>query len=340
MRSKFFPAYIIVILSLLSIYALAEKAAVLPQIYEVDDFTVDDTRIYITQKFIVHIYSLSDYKPLKKFGARGEGPREFRGFVRVVPRQDRLIIVSLGKISYYSKQGEYLKEIKAPSPRIGRFVPLRDGFVGQGFTPIEKGVFYRTINLYNGQLQKIKEIFRYGDRSSNYLKGAKFNLMETKTRTFQVENNKILVGQPDGSIEVFDKNAGLIATIKGQYEKLIFTEKHRQILIDNYLLSNPGKSSSFSRWKNMLEFPTHFPPIQLFQTSDQKVYVLTHKRENNMGECFIYDLSGKLIKHTMLPIFDFSPKNPYPLVFYKGKLYQVCENEDTEEWELYITKIF
>ena len=164
--------------------------------------------------------------------------------------------------------------------------------------------------------------------------------MDTETRTFRIENTKILVGRPDGSIQIFDKDEGLIRTIKGQYEKLIFTEKHRKTLVENFLLANPGKNSSYNRWKNMLEFPTHFPPIQSFQTSDQKVYVLTHKRENRLGECFVYDLSGKLIKHAVIPIFDFSPKDPYPLVFYKGKLYQVCENEDTEEWELHITAIF
>lgn len=317
-----------------------KKAMVLPHIYEVDDFAVDDTQVYVTQRFIVHIYSLSDYKPVGKFGTRGAGPCEFRGFVRVVPRKGRLIISSSGKISFYSRQGEYLKEIKAPSLKNGIFIPIKDGFVGHGFTPIEKGTFYRTIDHYNSQLQKIKEIFKYGDSSLSKGKGpVKFNLMETKTRTFRVENDKILVGRSDGSIEVFDKDAGLVATIKGQYEKLIFTQKHRQTLIENFLLANPGKSGSYNRWKTMLEFPTHFPPIQLFQTSERKVYVLTHKRENQRGECFVYNLSGKLLKHTMIPIFDFSPKAPYPLAFYKGKLYQVCENEDTEEWELHITTI-
>jgi len=191
----------------------------------------------------------------------------------------------------------------------------------------------------NGYWQKIREIFRSKDRGLKNLSRRKWNLLETDRRIFQTESNKILIRQPDGSITIFNQDAQLITTIFRQYEKVEFTEKHKQALIERTLSANPGKRGSYSEWGKMLVFPSHFPPIQLFQTSDQKVYVLTHKRIDQKGECFIYDLQGKLLKQTMVPLFDFSPKEPYPLAFFKGTLYQISENEETEEWELHITKI-
>ncbi len=336
MNKAFYP---ILLLCLLTLPGRAEKVAVFPELYKVNHVAVDDDQIYISQEFKIFIYSLKDYKLIKTFGTKGDGPREIRGFVKVVPGKNRLIITSSGKISFFSKQGEYLNEIKSQVAKNGIFIPLGKGFVSPGYTPLNKGVSYRTIDLFNGQLKKIKEIFRYQDRSFKNLQGRRFNLMAGQSITFQVDNNKILINQPDGSIFIFNKDARLITTIRGKYPKLEFTEKHKQALIERTLSANPGKRGSYNEWGKMLAFPSHFPPIQLFQTSEQKVYVLTHKRIGQKGECFIYDLQGKLLKQTMVPVFDFSPREPYPLAFYKGTLYQVCENEETEEWQLHITKI-
>ncbi len=335
---------LIIVIFLLSLYGWGEKVAVFPQIFKGESIAVDDTQIYISQEIKIFIYSLKDYSLVKKFGTRGAGPREFRGFVSVIPQNDHLMIVSSGKISFFSKDGIFIREIKAPTEKNGIFLPLEEEYVGHGYIFDKKKSLYLTIELYSDQLKKSREIYRY---ASQYAKGGKkgaksvkFNLMDRRRRSFQIGENKILIGQPDGSIQIFDKAAGLINIIKSEYERVEFTAQHRKILVDNFMLNNPGKSGSFSQWKNMLTFPEYFPPIQLFRTSEQKVYVLTHKRINQQGEFFIYDLQGKMLKRIMLPVFDFSPKDPYPLTIYKGKLYQIAENPATEEWELYITDIF
>ena len=89
---------IIILLYLLAFYGWAEKVASFPGLFKVDHFTVDDRQVYITQEFNIFIYSLEDYKLVKKFGKRGNGPREFNGFVHVTPCKDYLVISSSGKI--------------------------------------------------------------------------------------------------------------------------------------------------------------------------------------------------------------------------------------------------
>ena len=317
----------------------AKKVASFPGLFRVDHFNIDDHQLYITQGFNIYIYSRKDYKLLKKFGKRGDGPREFNGFVHVAPYKDYLVITSSGKISFFNKQGEFQREIKSVSSKNGIFLPLGEGFVGRGYDLAKKNLLYRTINLYDGRFKKGSEIFRYTDQFRKKAGKRKYNLMEDRNRRFRVINNKILVGHPNGSITVFDKKGSRMTTIKRTYEKIPFKEIHKKELIDTFLLTNPGKKGTYKQWKNMLEFPTHFPPIQLFQTSDEKVFVLTHKRVSQKAECFVYDLEGKLLKQTMASIIDLSPKEPYPLAFFKGKIYQVYEKEDTETWQLQVIKI-
>jgi uncharacterized protein YlbG (UPF0298 family) len=70
----------------------------------------------VTQEATVFIYSLKDFKLVKKFGKAGEGPREFRILpqlpLNIDARTDQIIVNSFGKVSYFTKQGEFIKEVK------------------------------------------------------------------------------------------------------------------------------------------------------------------------------------------------------------------------------------
>ena len=53
----------------------------------------------------------------------------------------------------------------------------------------------------------------------------------------------------------------------------------------------------------------------------------------------ILDLRGKLLKTVMLEIAEQNPEHFFPYCISQGILYQLVENEDSENWELFATEI-
>jgi uncharacterized protein YlbG (UPF0298 family) len=87
----------------------------LPEIINPDSITVDKDHIYITDFPSVYIYSLKDYRLIKKFGRVGEGPKEWLKYALLSLHDNYLVISDQNKMLFFSKTGDYIKEIKARS---------------------------------------------------------------------------------------------------------------------------------------------------------------------------------------------------------------------------------
>ena len=117
--------------------AFAGKVVPLPDITKPKTITVIDNQVFITENIRVTIYSAKDFKKITAFGKRGEGPREFKIMdnaeigigVQVSVQPDYILVNSIGKISYFSRTGEYLREVNTHLAR---------GPYGHNFTPIDK----------------------------------------------------------------------------------------------------------------------------------------------------------------------------------------------------------
>ena len=108
--------FIVVSILLISSNIFAMNAVELSDLTRPSMFIVNYDRIYILEQATVRIYSLKDYSLIKKFGRAGEGPREFKysadggrplsmSFFR-----DQLIVNSEMKMSFFDKDGTYLRE--------------------------------------------------------------------------------------------------------------------------------------------------------------------------------------------------------------------------------------
>jgi hypothetical protein len=135
----------------------AEKLVTLTEPIKPNYIALDNRQFYIVEDTSVQIYSLRDFKLINKFGRRGEGPGEFLLYTYVIPQPGHLLINSFGKVSYFTKKGTLIKElkIKDKTARIP-FFPLQDGFVGRTLAR-ENNVFYRGISLFNLNLEKKKK---------------------------------------------------------------------------------------------------------------------------------------------------------------------------------------
>jgi len=331
--------HIIILILILLVFCFsgfAEKVAVLPELMKPKVMAVDDTQLYVTEGASVFIYSLKDFKLVKKFGKAGEGPQEFQVLPQVPlsidVRTARIIVNSFGKISYFTKQGEFIKEVKAKSLSVF-LQPLGDNFLGMSVTA-QDGERYRTINLYDLELNKLKEVYRAKD---DFQVGKGLKVL-TKPFIYQAYENKILLpGKDDTTIDVFDKEMKKLFSIHLDQEKRKVDQKFKDTVI-NLLKTNPDTKNYFELLKP-ITFPDYFPTISAFFVDDGTIYVMTWKIENSINEFFTYDMSGKFKKQLLIPIQYESELKPYPITVNKEKLYQIVENEEEEVWEFHMSEI-
>jgi hypothetical protein len=303
---------------------------------------MDREQIYLTEGAAIFIYSLKDFKLIKKFGRDGEGPREFKGKPEIDVQQDTILVNSKARVSFFSKRGRYLKEVNHIVSG-QRFKPLGNRFVGYKSFVDKNGKRYSTINIYDWKFVKIKEVYRH---ESIVQAGKGWKLFARNYLRPLVCDNKIIVsGEKEFIIHVFDDHGNTLFTINRKYKRVRFTEEHKKKVLHLYK-TRPSTAPEYDWWKKNIQFPDYFPAIRRISTADKKIYVRTYKEIENKSEFFVFETNGVLLKHVFLPIAESRAKNAYPYMrdsspytIKNGNLYQLIENEDTETYELHVTRI-
>ena len=311
----------------------AEKVGVFSEILKVDGISMDDQQLYLVQGTTVFIYSMKDFKLIKKFGKDGEGPQEFLRYAHVFPQPDHLMINSQGKISFFTKNGTFIKELKTSGGMGGGhfFQPMKDGYVGRRIITDNKVVYFAMFH-FDAQLNEIKEIYRV---KSVRQPGGKVHMFKQTAfhRTYQ---DKLFVsGKPGFHIDVVDANGKLLYTVKHDYKPLKFTSQDEKE-VREHMKRQTG--TRYALLKDRLSFPQYFPEISFFLPRDEKLYVATWKRKGNRLEFLVFDSKGKLLKQVFVPCKFLAGLRISPLDIHKGKFYQVIENEN-EELELHVAAI-
>jgi len=313
----------------------AKKVTVLPDIMNPENFIVDGDKFFISQEANIFIYNLSDFKLLKKIGKKGEGPQEFKinpqaGGMIMDIQPDYIYVSTLNKISYFSRDGEFKKEVRNPALTTF-FTPLGNKHVGIGFAR-EGKIILTTVNLYDAALKKVKELHR----QEHFLQTGKFTVFGQLplTKTFK---DKIIVAGEKGIVIFNDKGQTEVAALQ-PFDKLKIEDDHKE-KARHFYKTDPRIKHLWGYFKNIMTFPTYFPYFQLFLVTDGKIYVQTYKRKDNKSELVILDLKGKPVKKTFLPLVDKNMFEPYLYSIYNGKVYQLIENIDEEEYELHIFPI-
>lgn len=325
-----------------SIITWATETVPLTGLINPDSITVDKDNVYITDCASISIYSRQDFKLKKKFGTAGEGPREFKvamgatARLKICAQPDQLIVNSIGRVSFFTRDGNYISEINVQSGN--NFIPLRNGFAGYATTRDDK-TLYLLINLYDAQLNKVKEIFRkeyyfQANKSMNIIMLGGGN---TRRAVYSVFNNTLFVEGETDIIHVFDENGQKVRDIKLDYEKLKIPENRKAEIMDDIhaLFIGPVVRKLI---KDKGYFPASFP-ARIFNTTDDRIYIPTYRKSEGKNEFMIFNTQGKLLKKVYVPFSDKSLLLPYPYTVKDGKLYQLVENEDSEEWELHIAEM-
>lgn len=336
---KLLLLFILLILILTALVS-GEKAIPLPELLKPDSITLDRDQIYIGEGTSIYIYDVKNFKLKKTFGKKGEGPREFRletmrgvEQLTIDVQTENIIVTSMGKVSFFRKDGTYKSELKCHD-QSREFIVLGSGFAAQGGLTIENGNRYRAVNIYDPGLNKLKEVFKV---KHHFQQGSGLRMFETSYRFATCDNKLFVAWERDFNIQVFDANGKKLFTINRDYEKIKVTDEDKQNVID-FFKTSPRYKELFVILRPLLKFPTHFAALMDMKVSDGKVYAITFKKEDKGFECFIYDTNGKFLERTILPLKQMDDFISQPYTIKNGTFYQLVENED-ETWELHISEI-
>lgn len=320
-------------------FSFAKVAAVMPEIDNPLTMAVDSQQVYVVQKAEIFVYSAIDYKFKFKFGQAGEGPKEFKispggEGVMIFPQKDVLVINSPGKLSIYNKDGKFIKESKIP-PGLGSNLlqPVGANYVSMNVVVKMTGDIDAIADLFDAELNKIKGIY--------HKKMMSFNSMEFPAKNFAcyAQGNRfvILEMSNDISVSIFDETGKQVASIKQKTEKIDVTEGFKERVYETYK-TMPDTKPVYEIIKARIKFLKEFPAVQNLYLGDGKIYLQSYLEKDDKVEYLIYDFGGKFLKKVFLPVHFLYGFRHTPLAFRDGKLYQLVENEDEEEWELHITK--
>ena len=298
--------------------ALSGAVVPLPELLKPISIQVDDSQIYITEGASVYIYSLEGFKLLKKFGKEGEGPQEFR----ILPQlpliinvsTDHIIVNSLGKVSHFTKKGEFINEKKVKAGFVFSLLPLGKCLAGQGLSQ-ENNIRYRTINVYDRELNKLTEVCRTEDAFQG--PGQGFKVVDTAFIHQTMGNRLLIARSKDFVINVYNQDGKELPSITMDYKLVELKQKDRDN-IEEFIETDPS-TKQFSELLKPIRYPDEFPAIFIMFSTDQKLYVMTWQRENQKNEFFIFDKNFKLIKKSFLPLVYQNAILPAPFAIKKDK---------------------
>jgi hypothetical protein len=301
---------------------------------------VDGDQIYFTEGAQVLIYSRTDFKLKKKFGKKGEGPREF--FIHpttqyasidleVIPEGIR--VNSIFKTTVFTKDGTFVSEKKV-APWAWFLTPVGKNFFYRR-TIMENNLRYHVIRMTDADFKSTRDVYK---ELAFFQANKPLNVVYRRPANFISYDNKLFVdNEEEGLINVFDEKGEKLYTIKHAFKKVPFTEKVKQSFIEFYM-ADPIIKPQFENSKHMVQWPEHLPVIWNHTAADKKLYVLTREKKDNNYAVYVFDMKGKFLRTVMLPIKQMHAEQPYPYDIADNTLYQVVENEDAENWELHVTK--
>lgn len=323
-----------------SLTGYAKNVAVLSDLMKPERMVIDDNQIYVTEGTSIFIYNLKDFKLKKKFGKAGEGPQEFKvipGQVPLMPyvENDNLVINCWQKLLVFTKDGNFIRETKTKEGINLGFWPVGDGFVGMGITMDPKDqTRYRVISIFDDELNKVKEIYRVKD-SFQMQAGGGIKVLDRSFDYYGYRNMIFAPGETGFTINVFDKEGKKLRTVEQKdYKQRKFTEKDREI-IQNFIKTDPIQKQYYEMIKDKLIFPDYYPEIMTFLPTDNNIYVLTWEWKDEKLKFVVFDMEGNLKVTRYVPFTVVRGILPSPFWVRNGKLYQLIENEDDEQWEMF-----
>lgn len=349
-------AAVFVLLILTANFAFSTSLGPLEGIFKPQMIKVFDDELFVVEGHKVFIYSLKDLSLKRKIGKEGEGPGEFNldpnRTAIITVSSEYIIIESRFKIVYFARDGRFVKETRK-APGVLQTVPIGKNYLVYKILYGPKNENYVTLNIYNGEMKPVKEIYR--QKFFSY-KGRSYVMPDPLN--YCIHDGKIYVeASPEGFVvEVFDFEGKPLDQFQKEYEKITVTAAHRENALDHFLgiaqlqraIKERGRAAVVSEVKSQgLAYADYFPAVQDIKTDGNNLYLRTYHRKKDKEKYMVTDLKGKVRKDVYLPIpkkADFfvllqGDKKYYD--FFNNTFYYLkyVETDDDESWEVHVEKI-
>lgn len=340
-EKKMRKVLLIVILFFVVMFVRGEKTVEFPDISRPDFIVAHNGKLVIMEKPHIYIYSLKDFKLLKKFGRQGEGPGEFQVEQYGAPMSisfpgNEMMVSSENKASYFSMDGQFLRQKKTPQGTV--MYQVGDQFLGVGPTFDEAGKQLVSFRIMDGEFKLIKKVF---ETSISVNIGTQDMVLPYGAFTHNpVYKDKIILvtGDQEFQIEIFDHKGNFIRKIRKEPKKIRIPEAFKQKALQWFQTDPRFKPFYDSVLKNKIKFRSHFPAIRDINLGDDRIHVITYNRKDDLWECIILNFKGEELNRLFIPMAEYIPFSYYALLYSveNGKLYSLVEDPDEEVWTLHI----
>ena len=331
----------IVSISLLFINIGASEPVELTDLVRPSTFLVNYDKVYVLEGATIYVYSLKDFKLLKKFGKAGEGPKEFKYDANdgrplsMSFFKGKLIVNSTNRMSYFDPEGNYITEKKVTVDRL--LFPVNGKFLGIGPTMGEKNKQYIGFTIYGDNFKSADVVFLSDFEMNN---PSAFVLPITSFTYNPVYKNKIYINSSSEKfrIKVFNNNGKEEYQIKKDYPGIKIPASFRSETLE-FFRTHPVFKNNYEMLKKILQIREYYPPIRDLQIVDGNIYVITYKRKGDLWECIKLDLKGNEKGKTFVALNEYEYFSFYPILYsvYNGKVYSLVEDEDDEVWKIHVT---
>ncbi len=306
---------------------------------------VVDGKIYINDGAVIYVYSAKDMKLVHRFGRKGEGPGEFkvhpsihRGGVSFHVTGEEILVSSMGRLSYFDGAGKYLGEGNSRSPFL-LFYRVGGRLAGLGID-FQQGSQYLALCFYDKTFNKGKPFYR----SLVFEEGKPLDPVSIGIfpRVYVVKD-RIFANGDDGAIHVYNKEGKEVHTLRlaeAGLKKQPVTPERKARYID-FFKSDYRFKAQFERDEKRFKFPAHFPLLRDYTVSGDDIYAVSYRenKEGTLKEMLRMTVEGKPVIRHMVPLHEYNPRELMPYAVSEGKLYQLVDNPETEEWELRVTPL-
>lgn len=314
---------------------VGERVAAFQELAQPHQLLIDNGKLYVNDKNGALIYSMDDFRLLKKFGKPGEGPGEFKVAMRLVKYPEYLLAQTVKKMMFFTKDGEYLRETRyPPTSQYTWLFPIGKNFAGTKFLFDRKSMkASRSLVVIDKDFKPIRTIvswpgpvrFRPGQKQEFKIWGHRI------VHAIDGVEGKIFVGDTSKGflITVFDPKGEKLYDIKKDFKPIKISDQYK----DDFLKRQKERDNSNNKgFPIEYVFTEFFPAYKRFTIFSGKLYVFTYQKKDDKTEVIVMDLKGENEKTVYL-------KSPNPFTIHKDRLYYLKENEDEEEWELFINPI-
>ncbi|UCH98522.1 MAG: 6-bladed beta-propeller [Candidatus Aminicenantes bacterium] len=330
---------VLLVLVIFASHGFPGKLSVLAELSNPGVIEIDGDELFVLDDVQVYVYSLQDYRFLRKFGKKGEGPGELLPApdlpITMQVGKEYVLLNSFNKMIYFTKTGKMIKEKRIPFI-VFQVIPFGKNYAVTKFIRTNEGGSQVSLLIFSAEFKELKNLYETTLLNDQGKGRIAFPLTSVYIQC--LDNQLFLVDQQkEFEIQRFDLEGNRLTPIKKSYQKIKVTEAYKKESWE-WIKLQPAYKNAPDIVKKMLYFLEYLPVTKNFLAKNNKIYLQTYKTKDSLYEFFILDINGNVLKTVFLPGAKKESIRPNPAVTYAfqdNKYYYLEENLDEEEWELH-----